>query len=46
MEVEWSESKFESRLRDRVTGDEEETGEGGIEGGLEGLEVFGVSEDD
>jgi hypothetical protein len=25
---------------------EEETGEGGIEGGLEGLKVFGVSKDD
>ena len=39
-------SKFESTLRDRATGEEEKTGEGGIEGGLEGLEVFGVSEDD
>ena len=46
LEMEGREPDFEVCLRDGATGDEKETGEGGIEGGLKGVEVFGVSEGD
>jgi len=46
LEMEGREPDFEVYCRDGATGDEKETGEGGIEGGLKGVEVFGVSEGD
>ena len=46
LEVEGREPDFEVGLGDASTGDEEETGEGVVEVRLEGVEMFGVSEDD
>jgi hypothetical protein len=46
LEVEGREAKFAVRLGDGATAEEEKAGVGGIEGRLEGLEMFGVTEDD
>ena len=45
MEMKGREAELEVFLGDGSTGEEEETGDGVIEGRLEGFEVFGVTEE-